>query len=60
MVDVGNAEGRLCIGAVEKALAKSGTLEIFSTGEGRQFTSTGLIKVLATREIRISMGGKHP
>jgi putative transposase len=32
--------------------------EIFNTDQGSQFTSTGFIKVLAGREIKISMDGK--
>lgn len=44
--------------AVEEALAKHGTPEIFNTDQGSQFTSTDFIKVLAAREIKISMDGK--
>jgi putative transposase len=43
---------------VEEALAKHGTPEIFNTDQGSQFTSTDFIKVLAAREIKISMDGK--
>jgi putative transposase len=32
--------------------------EIFNTDQGSQFTSTDFIKVLAAREIKISMDGK--
>lgn len=35
----------------------NGTPEIFNTNQGSQFTSTDFIKVLAAREIRISMDG---
>jgi len=51
-------EAGFCIEAVEEALAKHGTPEIFNTDQGSQFTSTNFIKVLAAREIRISMDGK--
>ena len=51
-------EADFCIEAVEEALAKHGTPEIFNTDQGSQFTSTDFIKVLAAREIRISMDGK--
>lgn len=51
-------EADFCIEAVEEALARHGTPEIFNTDQGSQFTSTGFIKVLAAREIRISMDGK--
>ena len=47
-----------CIEAVEEALAKHGTPEIFNTDQGSQFTSTDFIKVLADRKIKISMDGK--
>jgi putative transposase len=43
---------------VEEALARHGTPEIFNTDQGSQFTSTEFIKVLAAREIKISMDGK--
>ena len=51
-------EAGFCIEAAEEALAKHGTPEIFNTDQGSQFTSTNFIKVLAAREIRISMDGK--
>ena len=43
---------------MEEALAKHGTPEMFNTDQGSQFTSTDFIKVLAAREIKISMDGK--
>ena len=45
--------------AVEAALARHGTPEIFNTDQGSQFTSTDVIKVLAAREIKISRDGKR-
>jgi putative transposase len=51
-------EADFCVEAVEEALAKHGTPEIFNTDQGSQFTSTDFIKVLAAREIKISMDGK--
>jgi putative transposase len=51
-------EADFCIEAVEDALARNGTPEIFNTDQGSQFTSTDFIKVLAAREIKISMDGK--
>ena len=51
-------EADFCIEAVEEALAKHGAPEIFNTDQGSQFTSTDFIKVLAAREIKISMDGK--
>ena len=43
---------------LKEALARHGTPEIFNTDQGSQFTSTDFIKVLAAREIKISMDGK--
>ena len=51
-------EADFCIEAVEEALAKHGTPEIFNADQGSQFSSTDFIKVLAAREIKISMDGK--
>ncbi|MCE8531757.1 IS3 family transposase, partial [Ruegeria pomeroyi] len=51
-------EADFCIEAVEEALARHGAPELFNTDQGSQFTSTGFIKVLAARKIKISMDGK--
>ena len=51
-------EADFCIKAVEEALARHGAPEIFNTDQGSQFTSTDFIRVLAAREIKISMDGK--
>ena len=51
-------EADFCIEAVEDALARHGRPDIFNTDQGSQFTSTEFIKVLAGREIKISMDGK--
>ncbi|WP_323041500.1 IS3 family transposase [Gemmobacter sp.] len=51
-------EADFCVEAVEEALARHGTPEIFNTDQGSQFTSADFIKVLAAREIKISMDGK--
>lgn len=47
-----------CIEALEEALARHGQPEIFNSDQGSQFTSTDFIKVLASRQIKISMDGK--
>ena len=47
-----------CIEALEEALARHGQPEIFNSDQGSQFTSTNFIKVLAARQIKISMDGK--
>jgi putative transposase len=51
-------EADFCIEAVQEALARHGPPEIFNTDQGSQFTSMEFIKVLADREIKISMDGK--
>ena len=48
----------ICIEAVEEALARHGMPEIFKSDQGSHFTSTDFIKVLAAREIGISMDGR--
>jgi len=47
-----------CIQAVEEAITKHGTPEIFNTDQGSQFTSQAFTDGLAGRGIRISMDGK--
>ena len=47
-----------CIQAVEEALAKHGTPEIFNTDQGSQFTSDAFTTLLTAHGIRISMDGK--
>ena len=44
--------------AVEEALAKHGTPEIFNTDQGSQFTSDAFTTLLTAHGIRISMDGK--
>ena len=47
-----------CIDALEEALTKYGTPEIFYTDQGSQFTSTAFTGALQSRGIRISMDGR--
>ena len=47
-----------CTEALEEALQRYGTPEIFNTDQGSQFTSEAFTGILATRGIRISMDGK--
>ena len=47
-----------CIEAVEEAIARYGTPEIFNTDQGSQFTSSDFIGLLTDHGIRISMDGK--
>ncbi len=47
-----------CLEAVEEALAKHGTPEIFNTDQGSQFTSADFTGLLLKNAIAISMDGK--
>lgn len=47
-----------CVDALQEALAKYGTPEIFNTDQGCQFTSFEFTSVLKEHGIRISMDGK--
>ena len=51
-------ESAFCLEALEEALAKYGTPEIFNTDQGSQFTSEAFTQALSSRGIRISMDGK--
>jgi putative transposase len=44
-----------CIEAVQEAIARYGTPEIFNTDQGSQFTSSAFIGLLTSQRIRISM-----
>ncbi|MBU2962766.1 hypothetical protein KO516_18435 [Citreicella sp. C3M06] len=58
MARVDHAVANFCIEAHEEALARHSAPEIFNTDQGSQFTSPDFIKLLASREIKISMDGK--
>lgn len=47
-----------CVAALEEALAKYGTPEIFNTDQGGQFTSLDFTQTLKDAGVRISMDGK--
>ena len=47
-----------CVDALEEAIARFGTPEIFNTDQGSQFTSDSFIQALSCRDIKISMDGK--
>lgn len=51
-------ESDFCVAALEDALARHGTPEIFNTDQGCQFTSIGFIALLQENAIRISMDGR--
>src|SRR6202022_3224625 len=50
-------EAEFCIEALEEALAKHGTPDIFNTDQGSQFTSAEFTGVLIKNGIAISMRG---
>jgi putative transposase len=47
-----------CVAALEEALEKYGTPEIFNTDQGSQFTSYEFTQTLKDAGVRISMDGK--
>ena len=47
-----------CVSALEEALARFGTPEIFNTDQGSQFTSAAFTGTLAKAGIKISMDGR--
>jgi putative transposase len=47
-----------CISALEEALSRFGTPEIFNTDQGSQFTSAAFTGALASAGVRISMDGR--
>ncbi|WP_457668277.1 DDE-type integrase/transposase/recombinase [Thiolapillus sp.] len=47
-----------CVEALEEAIKQHGTLEIFNTDQGSQFTSEEFMGILKRNNIRISMDGK--
>ena len=51
-------DAAFCVEALEEALAKHGTPEIFNTDQGSQFTGTAFTGVLASNRIAISMDGR--
>ena len=55
---VKHAGRRLFVAALEEAIARHGSPEIFNTDQGSQFTSFGFTAVLAEAGVRISMDGR--
>jgi putative transposase len=51
-------DARFCLEALDEALARYGTPEIFNTDQGSQFTSEAFTSRLKAHQIRISMDGK--
>jgi putative transposase len=50
-------DASFCIDALEEAIGKYGTPEIFNTDQGSQFTSDAFIGILKKHDINISMDG---
>jgi putative transposase len=51
-------DASFCVEALQEALARHGTPEIFNTDQGSQFTSDAFIGILESHNINISMDGK--
>ena len=51
-------ETAFCVDALEEALQRQGTPQIFNTDQGSQFTSEAFTGLLKQHGIRISMDGK--
>jgi putative transposase len=51
-------DASFCVEALQEALARYGTPEIFNTDQGSQFTSDDFIGILESHGINISMDGK--
>ena len=51
-------EAAFCVEALEEALTKQGTPDIFNTDQGSQFTSEAFTGALIKHDIKISMDGK--
>jgi len=47
-----------CIEALEEAIGRYGSPEIFNSDQGSQFTAAGFIELLRRHRIRISMDGR--
>lgn len=47
-----------CVAALEDALHRFGTPEIFNTDQGAQFTSSEFLSVLRAHQIQVSMDGQ--
>ena len=51
-------DASFCVRAVQRALARHGTPEIFNTDQGCQFTSAEFTQLLLVRGVKLSMDGK--
>jgi len=53
-----NMESEFCISALESALRRYGSPEIFNTDQGAQFTSIAFTDILKDADVHISMDGR--
>ena len=51
-------DSEFCVSALEEAIARYGSPEIFNTDQGSQFTSMAFTNVLKSHDIKISMDGR--
>ncbi len=51
-------DASFCVDALEEAIERRGTPEIFNTDQGSQFTSEAFIETLNNEKVKISMDGK--
>jgi putative transposase len=51
-------DSAFCVEALEEALSRHGTPEIFNTDQGAQFTSEAFTRVLKAHDVAISMDGR--
>ena len=51
-------EADFCVAALEEAIERHGTPDIFNTDQGSQFTSQAFTEVLKDHKVKISMDGK--
>jgi putative transposase len=53
-----NLDSSFCVDALEEAIERYGTPDVFNTDQGSQFTSTAFTSVLNKHGVKISMDGK--
>jgi putative transposase len=51
-------DSSFCTDALEEAIFRYGTPQVFNTDQGSQFTADAFIRMLTTHKIRISMDGR--
>jgi putative transposase len=51
-------DSEFCVSALQEAIARYGSPEIFNTDQGSQFTSMAFRNVLKSHDVKISMDGR--